>query len=119
MNISRPQITLRLEGLAIFAAAIFGYAQLGLPWWGFVACLLIPDVAIAFYAINTKVGSVAYNIAHTYTFPLMLLVVGLALGQTPVLAAALIWLAHIGMDRLAGYGLKYTTNFKDTHLARI
>ena len=32
---------------------------------------------------------------------------------------ALIWLSHIGGDRLLGYGLKYSTAFKDTHLDRV
>ena len=32
---------------------------------------------------------------------------------------ALVWFAHIGMDRALGYGLKYDTDFKDTHLGRI
>ena len=32
---------------------------------------------------------------------------------------ALIWLAHTGADRLFGYGLKYPTAFKDTHLSRV
>jgi len=31
----------------------------------------------------------------------------------------LIWLVHIGADRLLGYGLKYPTGFKDTHLQRV
>jgi Domain of unknown function (DUF4260) len=31
----------------------------------------------------------------------------------------LIWLAHIGIDRVLGYGLKYPTGFKDTHLSRV
>ena len=32
---------------------------------------------------------------------------------------ALIWFLHIGADRLLGYGLKYPTSFKDTHLQRV
>ncbi|KKB35215.1 hypothetical protein QY97_01956 [Bacillus thermotolerans] len=36
-----------------------------------------------------------------------------------VLAVGLIWSAHIGMDRAIGYGLKYSTHFKDTHLNRV
>jgi hypothetical protein len=32
---------------------------------------------------------------------------------------ALIWLAHIGLDRTLGYGLKYPTFFEDTHLQRV
>jgi len=26
---------------------------------------------------------------------------------------------NIGMDRVSGYGLKYATDFKDTHLERV
>ena len=33
--------------------------------------------------------------------------------------AGAILIAHVGMDRLAGYGLKYPTHFKDTHLQRV
>ena len=35
-----------------------------------------------------------------------------------VLAGAIL-VAHAGMDRLAGYGLKYPTAFGDTHLGWI
>jgi hypothetical protein len=38
-------------------------------------------------------------------------------GRPPV--AATIWVAHIGFDRMLGYGLKYPTAFSDTHLGRI
>jgi hypothetical protein len=31
----------------------------------------------------------------------------------------LIWFAHIGVVRAIGYGLKYPTGFKDTHLQRV
>ena len=34
-------------------------------------------------------------------------------------AVALIWLAHIGIDRALGYGLKYEAGFGFTHLGRI
>jgi hypothetical protein len=36
-----------------------------------------------------------------------------------LLTYALIWTAHIGVDRLLGFGLKYPTRFQDTHLQRI
>ena len=36
-----------------------------------------------------------------------------------VLSLAMIWLAHIGIDRALGYGLKYQTGFAFTHLGRI
>jgi hypothetical protein len=36
--------------------------------------------------------------------------------RTPLLLA-LIWVAHIGLDRMPGFGLKYPTEFNDTHLS--
>ena len=32
------------------------------------------------------------------------------------MALALVWLAHIGLDRLLGMGLKYNDRFAHTHL---
>lgn len=37
-------------------------------------------------------------------------------GHRMTLLLALIWTAHIGLDRMLGFGLKYPTRFKDTHL---
>jgi hypothetical protein len=44
---------------------------------------------------------------------------GLLGGSSLALVVALVWFAHIGMDRLVGYGLKYPTESKDTHLGRV
>jgi hypothetical protein len=33
--------------------------------------------------------------------------------------AGVILVAHTGIDRILGYGLKYPTSFQDTHLGRI
>jgi hypothetical protein len=75
------------------------------------------------YLYNNKVGALAYNLFHTYTVPVVIIIGSLvfqqyALSGTP-LAVGLIWTAHIAMDRMLGYGLKYPTNFKDTHLNRV
>ena len=47
------------------------------------------------------------------------MVVGFVSGLPAAMAGALIWIAHIGFDRALGYGLKYATGFRDTHLGRI
>jgi hypothetical protein len=40
--------------------------------------------------------------------------------KTPTgLAIALIWSAHVGIDRALGYGLKYNDAFASTHLGRL
>ena len=71
---------------------------------------------------TTTVGAAIYNALHTETPPIMLLCVALARGGrdgTVATGWALVWLAHIGMDRMFGFGLKYGTGFGDTHLGRI
>jgi len=57
-----------------------------------------------------------YNIVHSYTLPIALAVVALAVNQSHVLPYAIIWTAHIGMDRALGFGLKYPEAFGRTHL---
>jgi hypothetical protein len=110
---------LRLEGAAAFAAAMALYAHAGFPWLAFVIFFLAPDLAMLAYLIGPKAGALAYNLVHTYGLPLPLALAGFAFGSTVASAVALIWIAHIGFDRMLGYGLKYASGFGDTHLGRI
>lgn len=118
-GVSLPRILLRLEGLAVLAGTVTLYAYQGYNWWMFGLLLLSPDVAMVAYALNTRMGSLAYNLLHTSVFPILSGLFSLISGYNLGLSLALIWLAHIGMDRVMGYGLKYSTSFKDTHLSRV
>jgi hypothetical protein len=61
-------------------------------------------------------GAAIYNLGHSTIAPLALCVLGWVV--SPVTAAlGLIWLAHVGFDRMAGYGLKYGDAFRHTHLS--
>jgi hypothetical protein len=117
--VSGPKALLHLEGLAVLAAAVAAYWQAGFGWWWFAGLLLAPDLAMAGYLVNPRLGSYAYNLIHTYALPLALGLLSMLAGWALGGELALIWLAHIGMDRALGYGLKYPTNFKDTHLGRV
>lgn len=110
-----PRTLLRLEGACIFGCATWAYNRTGQGWWGFAAGLLLPDLAMAGYAANNSVGAASYNLVHTETPPLLLLSAGIAMADSFVSGVGLIWLAHIGMDRMLGYGLKYGS-FGHTHL---
>lgn len=114
----RPNHLLRLEGLAIAAAALAAFVVLDGPWWLLVVLFLAPDLSMLGYLVGPRLGSRAYNLVHTYTLPLGVGALGAWADGTLVLQAVAIWIAHIGVDRLAGYGLKYETGFKDTHLGR-
>lgn len=110
---------MRLEGLCVLLACILFYARHGDGWGVFVACFLIPDLSLLGYLANPRVGAFAYNAAHSYVGAIICLVIGAALGVNFLTPVALIWAAHIGFDRMLGYGLKYTEGFAFTHLGRI
>jgi hypothetical protein len=112
---------LRLEGLAALVTATLLYRQGGYSWWLYAALFLGPDLSFLGYLAGSRIGALAYNLAHAYIVPLGVIVAA-ALGALPwtlATAGAQIWIAHIGFDRALGYGLKYPSGFSDTHLGRI
>ena len=119
MNNSTPKLLLQAEGLAMFAAAIALYAYTSGNGWAFLLLILAPDLAMVGYLVNVRVGSITYNTVHTIVLPLGLLAIAWMAGSMTLVHIALIWLAHIGMDRMMGYGLKYATDFKDTHMQHV
>lgn len=114
-----PKTLLRLEGMAVLAVAAIAYAASGQSWWLFAVLFFAPDLAMVAYLAGPRAGAAAYNAAHTYVVPSILGLAGVWSGKMPLLAVATIWIAHIGFDRMLGYGLKYATGFGDTHLGRI
>jgi hypothetical protein len=113
------RILLQLEGLALLASMVLVYALWGGSWWIFALLLLLPDISLAAYLAGPGTGAIVYNAAHSTVIPAALAALGLALSQPLMVSLAIIWLAHIGMDRAVGYGLKYQAGFGFTHLGRI
>jgi hypothetical protein len=114
-----PRVLLHIEGLAIALAAIALYFHAGYPWWLLVALAHAPGLSGLGDKAGAKVGAMAYDDAHTLTAPVVLAALGVLLDGEIGVQLGLIWLIHIGVDRAAGYGLKYPTGFKDTHLQRV
>ena len=114
-----PKTLLRIEGLAILGSCMWAYARTGLSWWTFAGALLLPDLGMLGFAANTRVGAATYNLFHTETPAVLLLCAGYARGSTNITAAALVWLAHINMDRAICAGLKYGDGFTHTHLSSL
>lgn len=115
-SLTRPTLLLRVEGGALLLASLVLYGQTGGNWLLFVLLLLAPDLSILGYRAGNAAGAAVYNLAHTEIIPALLGAAGLLGGQPLLLSLALIWFAHIGMDRLLGFGLKYPDGFKQTHL---
>jgi len=113
------KILLRLEGLTLFAGMVLLYAVWGGSWWIFALLFLAPDLSFIAYLLDARTGAIVYNAAHSYMLPAALMTLGFALRDPLTSSIAMIWLAHIGIDRALGYGLKYEAGFGFTHLGRI
>lgn len=112
-------LVLRFEGLAVLGVASTAFFVGGGSVLWFFALLLLPDLSMLGYLAGKRVGAIAYNTAHNYLLPIGLGAAGYMLGQEEMVRVALIWVAHIGADRLFGYGLKYAEGFRSTHLGRL
>lgn len=117
--LSMPNLILRLEGAATFAAAVIFYINLQASGWLFAALILAPDLSAIGYLAGPGVGSRVYNAVHTLVGPIVLISLAIIFHSDPGLHIALIWLAHIGIDRALGFGIKYPTVFPDTHLQHV
>jgi Domain of unknown function (DUF4260) len=114
--VGAPRRWLGLEGLVLLAGALIAYSTLGQPWWLVPAGILVPDIAMSGYVAGTRLGAHLYNLAHATLLPTVMLGIGYWQADRLLMALALIWLAHIGLDRLLGMGLKYNDRFTHTHL---
>ena len=114
-------ILLRAEGLALGLLCVWLYHAFDQPWWIFAVLFLAPDLSLLGYLGGPRVGAAAYNAVHSWITVVLLFAVtwfGFD-GEVFILSLVFILGAHIGADRALGYGLKYESGFKDTHLGRI
>jgi hypothetical protein len=110
---------LRLEGLVAFGSGLVLFGLSGGNWLFVVPLLLLPDISMLGYLAGPRVGAVAYNLIHNWALGFGALVIGMWLDSTAVLLVAGVLIAHVGMDRTLGYGLKMPSAFSDTHLGHI
>ena len=112
----KPKNWLRFEGLILFGVAIVTFAGQNQKWWLFPLLLLVPDIFMIGYLANSRVGAFFYNLGHSYMAPALMVFFAWRAESKLAMALGFIWLGHIGWDRFFGYGLKYDSDFKHTHL---
>jgi len=110
---------LRIEGLTLFVGMTLLYGVWGGSWWIYAILFFVPDLSFLGYLAGPRVGALAYNAMHTYMPSLILAVFGFALALPLTLSIAMIWMAHIGIDRALRFGRKYDAGSGFTHLGRI
>ncbi|MEE2773199.1 MAG: DUF4260 domain-containing protein [Bacteroidota bacterium] len=109
----------KLEETAMFLLGIFAFSRLDYSWWWFAGLFFLPDIGMLGYLWNSKVGAWTYNAFHHKGLAIVIFVCGLALMSAALEIAGIILFAHGSFDRMLGYGLKYESGFKNTHLGNL
>ncbi len=111
---------LHAEGIAFFLAALFCYNLFEGNWLLFIILLFTPDISMLGYLKDKKLGAQLYNLGHNYVLALLVISFGLFVTGNPLVThVGIILFAHVALDRALGYGLKYPSSFKDTHLQKV
>jgi hypothetical protein len=110
---------LKLEELFMFALSIFLFSKLDFAWWWYPVLLLTPDLSMIGYLASPQLGAVTYNFIHHKALGVSVFIFGIILVSQPLQLAGLILFGHSSMDRVLGYGLKYSDSFQHTHLGMI
>lgn len=109
----------RIENIAIGVLVVVAFVHLHFAWYWLFVFFIVFDVSMLGYLVNKKVGALGYNAVHNYVGPAVLLLAYVLSGTRWYAFVGLLWAVHVAIDRLQGYGLKFTTGFQDTHLGRI
>ena len=109
---------IKIEEAAITAVSIYFLSKynLGLPLWAWVLLFFSPDISMLGYLVNPRIGAYTYNLFHHRALALAIATVGFLTASNVFTAIGILLFAHSSFDRMMGYGLKYTDDFKHTHL---
>lgn len=109
---------IRAEELVMTAAAIYliSTLHLGYSWWVYLLLFFASDISMLGYAAGNATGAFFYNVFHHKGIAIAVAAIGIWLATPVITFAGLILFAHSSFDRMMGYGLKYVTGFKHTHL---
>lgn len=110
---------LQLEELALMLFGIYLFSLINYSAWWFVGLILLPDIGMFGYLINSKIGAWSYNLFHHRGVAIGIYLLGIFTASKALQLAGIILFSHIAMDRIFGYGLKYEKGFKFTHLGEI
>lgn len=120
-----PKLIIKLENLAVFFLSV--YLILITPdngfflqnWYLIILIWLSIDLSMIGYFINKKLGSIIYNLIHNYLLALFIIIFGNYAGSPNLIVVGYILLSHVSLDRFLGFGLKYPSDFKDTHIQKL
>jgi hypothetical protein len=111
-------MTIKIEEAALTAVSIYFLSKynLGLPVWALVLLFFTPDLSMLGYLMSTRIGAFNYNLFHHRGIALALVAIGFLMHLDILITGGLLLVAHSSFDRMLGYGLKYSDDFKHTNL---
>ncbi|MEO1254790.1 MAG: DUF4260 domain-containing protein [Bacteroidota bacterium] len=110
---------LKLEELVMFLISIYLFSLLDYAWWVYLVFILTPDIGMVGYMKSASVGALTYNLFHHKGIAILIGFVGFWWNISELQLAGIILFGHASMDRMFGYGLKFATGFKETHLGKL
>jgi len=110
---------IKAEETGVFLLALYLFFKLNYPWWVFPVLLFIPDISMAGYAVNNKIGAILYNTIHHRGISILVFIFGILVDSNSIALAGNIMFAHSTFDRIFGFGLKHYKGFKFTSLGDI
>lgn len=112
-------IKLEEAAMTLGAMYVLSFHMLGLPAWLWCILFFIPDISFIGYYLNNRFGARLYNLFHHKGIAIALAFFGYIFSNEMLIATGILLFAHASFDRILGYGLKYETGFKDTHLGSL
>ena len=112
-------ILLKTEEAAELVMAYVITLLLGFSWWTFFMLLFLPDLFMVGYVVNARVGAWLYNLGHHKGVAISVALLGLSFSNSVCILIGAVLFGHSALDRVFGFGLKYTDDFKHTHLGQI
>ncbi|MFY0713264.1 DUF4260 domain-containing protein [Seonamhaeicola sp. NFXS20] len=110
---------LKIEELLMFVLGIYLFSNLDFSWWWFLVLILTPDIGMLGYLFNTKTGAITYNLFHHKGIAIIVYLVGAYSNNQTLQLIGIVLFSHASLDRIFGYGLKYSNAFNNTHLGQI
>lgn len=117
----KMDFTIKIEETAITGFSIYFLSKynFGFPVWALMLLFFSPDISMLAYLANARIGAYCYNLFHNRAIALALVALGLFTHDDIIIATGILLFAHSSFDRMMGYGLKYTDDFKHTNLGWI
>jgi hypothetical protein len=110
---------LKSEEVLIFALSLYVFHLFHFSWTWYFVFILMPDLSMLGYLINPRIGAHAYNFVHHKGLAVIVFITGMYLMNRELQFAGITLFSHSSMDRVFGYGLKFSDDFKNTHLGKI